>query len=170
VKFRNILIGCGVLLVLCIVVSIGGYIVLAPTLQAAVKTVTDGPYQIAKRPLPSAEDKDTLLPATVGNFKRGDVTAVSTQFAATYTNGSETVVATVAIYGTLTAAQDAVKVTHDSDPSLTTVISGLDPSYTSDSITAGKATKLAYSRGKYFFYFNSPSADSLDKFMQAFPF
>ena len=167
---RNILIGCGVLLLLCVVV--GGIAAVATGVLGAklVSAVVAGPYEIGKRPLPADANQDTLLPATVGTFTRGTVTAAGNAFNATYTSGTDTVTATALSMDSAANAQAAITAAAAADTSLTFKFTGVDPSYASDSATQGQATKLFYSRDKYEFSLIGSSAAALDSFMPKFPY
>ena len=168
---RNVTIGCSVLLLLCLVVS-GIVTVAGNALRGRFyNAIIAGPYEIGNRPLPADANQDTLLPATVGTFTRGTVTAAGNGFNATYTSGSDTVTATALSMDSATAAEAAVAAIAKADPSLTLKVTGLDPGYyASDNSTQGQATKLFYSRGKYEFDFASSSAAAFDSFMTKFPY
>ena len=168
-KARNIFIGCGVVLLLCIVVGVVATVLGG---KALVGAVTDGPYTIAKRPMPADSTQDTLLPAKVGAYTRSAVTAAGPAFTATYTNGSDVITAVATAYDSASTAQAAVAAAKTGDTSLTFNLSGsgIDPSYATDSLTQGSATKIFYSRGLYGFAFVGTSATAYDAFMSKFPY
>ena len=170
-KARNIVIGCGIALLLCVVVSGIAFAVVGRGVVSVVNSLTTGPYEISKRPMPADANQDTLLPKTVGAYTRGDVTAAGPAFTTTYTNGTNTVSASAIAFDTATNAESAITAAATADTTLTFKLTGgLDPSYATDSITQGQATKLYYSRGKYEFNFIGSSASALDGFMTKFPF
>ncbi len=165
-KLRNVLIGCGIVLV---VLCIGGGAVLYFGGKAAVNLVTEGPYSIGKRPLPTGQDASTILPQTVGAFKRdGDVA----QGAATYSDGTSTVAVAMTVAGSAADAQAAVAsagaATTSENSTNRILITGIDPSYYK--VTVGGASQMTYSRGAYLFNVTTTSEAALDKFMGAFPY
>ena len=165
----GIMIGCGASLVMCLLVG-GIGVVLAG--KSVVGIVTDGPYTIAKRPLPADSTQDTLLPAKVGAYSRGEVTTTGSVFTTVYTNGSNTVTAVAKAFDSVSTAQSNVTAAKTDDNSLTShlVGSSFDPSYATDNLTKGCATKIFYSRGQYEFAFVGSSASAYDAFMSKFPF
>jgi hypothetical protein len=169
-KAKNIFIGCGIALLLCIVVSGVAFVVLGNAAVKVVNSVVAGPYEIGKRPLPADATQDTLLPATVGAYTRGTVTAAGPAFSAVYTNGTNTVTAVATAYDSANTAEAAVTAAATADSSLTFKVTGLDPSYATDNASQGSATKIFYSRGVYGFTFVGSSASSLDGFMTKFPY
>ena len=170
-KARNIFIGCGIALLLCVVVGGIAFAVLGNAAGKLITSVTNGPYEIAKRPMPADGNQDTLLPKTVGAYTRGDVTAAGPAFTTTYTNGTNTVSASAIAFDTAANAESTITAAATADTTLTFKLTGgLDPSYATDSLTQGQATKLYYSRGKYEFNFIGSSASALDGFMTKFPF
>ena len=163
---RSCCLGCGCALLVGILAVTVTVVILGPTLGPVINTVIQGgPYRIAHRPLPSDSQQDTLLPPTVGSFQRGDVTAASNTFTTTYSDGSNAVQAVASAYSSASQAQDAVQTIKSKASGFTFNLTGLDPSYVSDSATQGQATWLAYSRGQYFFAFTGSSPSALDVFM-----
>ena len=165
-KARNIFIGCGVLLLLCIVVGGIGFFTLG---KSVINTLTNGPYEIGKRAMPADANQDTLLPQAVGGFTRGDVTTAANGFTATYTSGSDTVKASAGGFESVAAAQANIPTSKTGDGSWTISLSVGDPSFAMDG-TQGTATKIIYSRGKYLFFFTASSASALEGFMTKFPY
>ncbi len=108
-RTRNILIGCGVLLILCIAASGIGFVLIGPSIGKVVNTVTQGPYQIGARPLPADGNQDTLLPPSVGEFQRGDVQTANNTFTTTYTSGSTTINASAEAFDNMTTAHAAIQ-------------------------------------------------------------
>jgi len=171
-KARNIFIGCGIVLLLCIVVSGIALVIGGNAVAKVVGSVVAGPYEIGKRPVPADANQDTLLPKTVGAYTRGEVTTAGPAFSTTYTNGSNTVTISAIAFDTAANAQAAIAAAKAADTTLTFNLtgSGLDPSYATDSITQGQATKIFYSRGQYEFNIVGSSANAFDGFMTKFPF
>ena len=166
---RSCCMGCGCTVLIGIVVVVVAYVIVGPTLVTVINTLAQGgPYQIAHRPLPANSQQDTLLPATVGSFTRGDVSANGNTFTTTYSDGSNTIHAIAAADGSASAAQSAVQTDKDTATGSTLNVVGFDPSYVSDSAIQGQATWIAYSRGQYFFAFTGNSASALDSFMTKF--
>ena len=169
-KARNIFIGCGVVLLACIVISGIGFLVIGNGVAKVVSSVVAGPYEIGKRPLPTDGSQDTLLPATIGAYTRGTVTAAGAAFSAPYTNGTNTVTAVVTSFDTASNAEAAITAIASADASLSFKFTGTDPSYATDNASQGSATKIYYSRGQYEFNFIGSSASAFDAFMTKFPY
>ena len=170
----GILIGCGISVLLCLVVGgITAFVVgnsAVKVFGTAASALTNGPYGISQRRLPSEPAASSLLPETVGDFTRGDITTNDNTFQAVYTSPSGTIKATAVVFDSLTLAQNAVRAAHTADPSLDVQITGTDPSYVTNSILPDQATKIFYSRGKYEFGFIGSSASVFNSFITQFPF
>ena len=170
----GILIGCGIALLVCLVVGGAAVFIVgngvAKFAGTAVSSLTNGPFEIGKRPIPSEPAAELLLPATVGDFSRGEVTTNGTKFSTTYTNGSDTITAIANTFNSITAAQQAVKAAGTADSSLIIKMTGLEPSYVTNNLSPDQATKIFYNRGKFEFGFASTSASAYNAFMAKFPF
>jgi hypothetical protein len=133
------------------------------------------PYAIDVRRQPRGTFLDSLLPRSVGPFRRApfaprtpipDNEALKIDYGA----GADTISLTFRIPGNPDDAQEGVKRAREDakdrkiDVKRAEYVSRQDPSYF-------RAERLmAWSRGGYFFGVDAPSRDALDRFMLAFPY
>lgn len=180
-KTRTIVIGCAVVLLL---VCLGGAAVVllgGGALAGVVNSIAEGPYQVGKRPTPSSADIETLLPAKVGGFTRGDVNKVQDgEVNTVYTSGSTTINITAEVYTSAgSAAGRVAQIKEDVDPSTpvagksnkssTSCIAICETSYVKVVTQDGKA-RLVYNKGKYVFDVTTGTEGDMDSFMKDFPF
>jgi hypothetical protein len=170
-KMRNILLGC---LVVLVILCLGGGAFFYFSGKALVGALTDGPYTVAKRPMPTAggDEVDALLPPKVGNFTRGELTA-DNGASTTYTDGTNTLQVKAGVYPTAAEAQAdmqriGTETENISQGRLAFTGAGFDPSYVQ--ITGGSAPRMAWTRGKYLFDVHGTNQAAIDAFMQAFPY
>jgi hypothetical protein len=133
------------------------------------------PYGIDRRPQPRGSLVDSLLPRSVGQFRRapfapGTPVPVNEPLTVSYGAGPDSVVLAFRIPGAPDEAQAAVRRSRDDvmarhgDVRGAVYVERSDPSfYHSDRV-------MAWSRAGYFFDARASSAAALDRFMQAFPF
>jgi hypothetical protein len=137
------------------------------------------PYGIDRRPPPSGEDAEALLPAQVGGFMRGPVQGDiknDDEVYTTYTSGEQEIFLTVSISDDVRGAQEGVKTAkevleHDKGSAFEQPLMSLatEPSYFK--VSEGDIVFMAWQRGRYFFSADSQgSGEALDRFMQAFPY
>lgn len=173
---RNLLIGCGVLVVMCCVCTVGGIVATGGAiLNLGVNLFTEiveGPYQIANRPLPAGPTDAELLPVVVGPFERGQAVPSADGWRVTYSGSGFTVTVRAMQYATTNEAQNAVRAvatqTENAGYSERSSMTGFDPS--SVRVVGGAEARMAYSRGPYFFDVQTSSEAALDLFMEAFPY
>lgn len=156
-KRRNIILGCVILLV---VVCIGA----AAFIFLGARALTQPPYPIASRPLPTGTDVTALFPAKVGDFTRSD----ASQDGADYNAGSAQISVSVSVKNSPAEAQSFVKAASQTTSGSTSYFVGSDPSFLRE-VSGGNA-RFLYTRGAYLFDVQSSSSDALDKFMNSFPY
>lgn len=133
------------------------------------------PYGIDRRPQPRGTVLDTLLPSTVGPFRRAafaphTAVPVTEELLVRYGAGTDTVALSFRIPGRPEDAQAAVRAGRDRakvrkvDMVRADYVASGDPSYfQSERI-------MAWSRGGYYFFADAPTPGALDRFMRAFPY
>ena len=137
------------------------------------------PYGIDRRPPPSGEDAEALLPAQVGGFMRGPVEGDiknDDEVYATYTSGEQEIFLTVSISDDVRGAQEGVKTAkevleHDKGSVFEQPLMSLatEPSYFK--VSEGDIVFMAWQHGRYFFSVDSQgSGEALDRFMRVFPY
>ena len=170
-KTRMRIIGCLVALLLggVAVAALGVWALGPDKVWQIIRTVAEEPYQISKRPMPANGDQDTLLPVTVGVFKRGDVTQSGNFFVTVYNDGTNTIEAQATVYKDVAQAQAFISDLREYDTRLIVSSTRSDPSYVADG-RQDQATTLVYSRGPYVFFFKAQSSGPLALFMDKFPF
>jgi hypothetical protein len=133
------------------------------------------PWNIDTKPMPKGADLEILLPRTVGDFTRdalpnGAVLKSDEDLVIVYRSGRESVDVGLSRADTVADVREAFNVTRDearrSGADLKRERRSLDadPRY----FTVGDFA--AWSRDRYFFFVKARSADTLDRFMRAFPF
>lgn len=133
------------------------------------------PFGIDNRPQPSGTNLESLIPKTVGTFKREDLPSDAKprsdeDLNVEYKSGKDTIFFGFSIPDAEKDAYEAVKVTRqeaiESRISLKgeQYIIGKNPSYFKI------ADFMSWTRGRYFFYAKASSPQALEKFMKAFPF
>ena len=137
------------------------------------------PYEIDKRPLPTKNDADSLLPLQVSTFKRveleGDITE-DDEIYGTYQSGELEVFLTAGVTDKAGDAQEGVRtakeVLNESTPEpfkSTTESLKTDPAFFK--VTEGDTASMAWSHGKYYFSVDSRDGTSaLEQFIKAFPY
>lgn len=139
---------------------------------AQKKTV---PFGIDQRPQPTGADLNVLLPKKVGTFTREDLPVGAKprsdeDLNVEYTSGNDRISFGFSIPETEKDAFEAIKVTRqeaiDSRLSLKgeQYQIGKNPSY------FRIADFMSWTRGRYFFYAKASNPETLEKFMQSFPF
>jgi hypothetical protein len=169
-KTRNIVIGC---VVLIIVACIGSAVLAAfagGALGSLFTQAVDGPFKIARRPMPSGTVVDNLLPVSVGPFTRAKIEPDPSGGAtATYQDGRSVVVVLMTPYASVDDARQAVaqvrKETETSGGTRSYAV-GMEPSY---AYVPGLG-RMAWSRGGYFFDARASNQSDLDRFMEKFPY
>jgi hypothetical protein len=133
---------------------------------------------VDKRPMPTGEDLDVLLPAQVGSFVRRlnrvpkDIR--SNPIYADYRHGSSGVFVELGICGTPNGAQQAIRTakaeTDAEFPDIPQVgVLGTDPSCLRTANRLGAF--FAWTRGSYYFSAHAKGGEAdLDAFMAAFPY
>jgi hypothetical protein len=156
-KRRNIIIGCvALLVVICVGVAAFAYF--------GTRALTQSPYPIASRPMPTGTDIATLLPAKVGDFIRSDVS----DGGADYSDRQSQISITVSIKNSPAEAQASVKAAASTAYGSTGSLLGVDPSFLRQ-VSGGNA-RFLYTRGAYLFDVQTTSSEALDKFMNAFAY
>ena len=133
------------------------------------------PFSIDKRPQPTGSDLETLIPPTVGTFKRDTIAGNTNPFSGEdinveYRSGADTIFFGFSIAETENDAYEAIKVTRkeaiDSKISIKgeQYMIGKNPSYFKIS------GFMSWTRGKYFFYAKANNWQALENFMKAFPY
>jgi hypothetical protein len=152
-------------------------LVLAPPTTGAQrgKQTRTTPFGIDKRPMPSGTDLNTLVPVTVGAFRRdslppGAKPPSDEDLNVTYKSGADSVFFGFSIPEAVADAHEAIKVTREEAIASKVDIKGeqyavgTDPSY----FRAGSF--MSWSRGRYFFYAKASSPAALESFLRAFPY
>jgi hypothetical protein len=133
------------------------------------------PFAVNERPMPSGISLETLVPSTVGTFKRealpeGAKPPTDEDLNVTYSSGANSIFFGFSIPERAADAQEAVKVTRDE--AIASKISlknqqywvGSDPSF------FRIEAFMSWSRGNYFFYAKANSTGALESFMRDFPY
>lgn len=150
-----------------------------PASAIADEPAAPAPYGIDSRPAPGNDATATLLPETVGDFKRGsekEITKKGSELQTEYVSGSDKIFVTAASFPDLYEAQDEVESMRD------VVLAGRrgrikvplqrmreDPSFFR--VAEEGVAYMAWSRGHYVFTAHAGASEELlDRFMKAFPF
>jgi hypothetical protein len=169
-KTRNLLIGCAVILVAGCIASVVLAAVMGGILGAIFSPVTESPFRIGQRPLPSGNVVDVLLPLQVGPFTRISITQEPSGGAtARYQDGRSLVVVTMMLYNSIDGARQAVaqvRAETESSNSARSYAVGKEPSY---AYVPGLG-RMAWSRREYFYDVHAADQRDLERFMEKFPY
>lgn len=152
--------------------------------RVQIEMPVDAPWGVDKKPMPTGEDLDELLPACVGDFRRGEVRAGEDIYGdpiyAEYTDGRNKVNMELGVCRSPEDAQQGVRtaIAESADVCVATeaVSVGTDPSFHKGVFDnprmgdMGKGVGIAWSRGRYYFSAGARARDVLDTFMKAFPY
>jgi hypothetical protein len=153
----------------------GSLVLMLSAAHAADKAAKDVPFGIDRRPMPKGEDLNTLLPLTVGMFKREplppNTKAKSDEdLNVTYRAGADTIDVGFSIPETPEDAHEGIKVTRDEAIASKVPLKGSKFSAGSEPSFFYAADFISWSRGRYFFYAKANSPAALTRFMEAFPY
>jgi hypothetical protein len=136
------------------------------------------PYGVDKRPMPTGEDLDVLLPTQVGSFVRVSIEEPkdirTNSIYADYRHGSSGVFVELGICGEPSGAQRAIRTAKaETDAELPDVLQqcvfDADPSYLR--VIPKRGAFFAWTRGGYYFSANTKNGEAvLDAFMAVFPY
>jgi hypothetical protein len=136
------------------------------------------PYGVDKRPMPTGEDLDVLLPAQVGSFVRESIREPrdirTNSIYADYRHGSSGVFVELGICGTPSGSQRAITTAkRETDAEFPDIpqqgVLGADTSYLRTVNRLGAF--FAWTRGGYYFSAHAKGGETdLDVFMKAFPY
>jgi hypothetical protein len=148
---------------------------LATAEAAAPKAVNDAPFGLQRRPMPTGEDLNTLLPLSVGGFKReplpaGTKAKSDEDLNVTYRSGSDFVEVGFSIPETVEDAHEAIKVTREEAVASKVPLKGSKFSVGTEPSFFHAADFISWSRGRYFYYAKASSPAVLARFMTAFPY
>ena len=127
------------------------------------------PYGIDKRPMPTGDDLETLLPRQVGQFGRGEIPRRDSEVNVTYRAGESEISVEFGISDSADAAQEGLTIVKGNTTGLDIAIQawsiGTEPSF----LKAGHVL-MVWTRGGYYFSAHAESEADLDAFMEAFPY
>lgn len=130
------------------------------------------PYEVAGRPLPTAQQPGELLPPTLGNWQRRTLNGRIDNFSATYTNGDNTISLRGSQSVSLVAAVYSVRqVAQTNGPAnlAERILDGdLNHSYYLTATASG--VRFAWSHDRWFFDIKATSREALDDFMKIFKY
>jgi hypothetical protein len=130
-----------------------------------------GPYNVATRPLPSAEKPETLLPDQLGAFKRTSLRGSLSDFSVVYGRGKDQITITGSQAVSVRAAQASLsQIARSSGAANTSQLTDSDPSYYLQVRDNGGSTRYAWSHDRWFFDIQASSKAALDDFMQVFKY
>lgn len=151
----------------------------AGRLRVQIENQDDAPWGIDKRPMPTGEDPNEILPAFVRDFQRGEIRAGENIYVE-YTDGKHVINMELGICRTEEDAQQGVHtyIAESADVCVAAeaVSVGTDPSFHKGEFdnprmgARGKGVGIAWSRGRYYFSAGARTGDILDTFMTAFPY
>jgi hypothetical protein len=138
-------------------------------------TQKNPPFALDRRPQPTGDNLDELLPVKIGEFEREEFSKAITlpdgeDIQVLYQAGEESVYVGFCLTRSEKDAREAVKVTRREalnekiKPEIEYYAAGSDPSYFKTK------TFMSWSRGKYFFYVVAATPERLEEFMKAFPY
>lgn len=138
------------------------------------------PYHVDRRPLPTSDDPEVLLPRQVGPYERRELRVppnLGDPIYAKYYRGTAMVFVELGICGNADVAQRGVvtarrETMHDGDHMVLQAWSnGTDPSYLKVKDSRAGGAFVAWARGGYYFSAHAKGGQSdLDAFMEAFPY
>lgn len=136
------------------------------------------PYGVDKRPMPTGEDLDVLLPAQVGSFVRESITEPKNihrdPIYAEYRSNGAKVFVELGVCDTASGSQRAITTAKaETDAEFPNIpyqsLLGAEPSYLRTVNKLGAF--FAWTRGGYYFSAHAKKGEAvLDAFMQAFPY
>ena len=142
----------------------------------------EAPYGVDRKPMPSGEDLELLLPPRVGSFQRGEIRVHNNDIHtgpiyAEYTDGAVEIWMELGICGTPANAQQAIETVKAEAADVTTAVDaisvGTEPSFlkirTNNPRLDGKGVSVSWTRGEYFFTAGTREDEILEKFMRMFP-
>ena len=143
--------------------------------HAAGKAAKDVPFGLDRRPMPKGDDLNTLLPLTVGTFKREPLppntkARSDEDLNVSYRAGADAIDVGFSIPETLEDAHEAIKVTRDEAVASKVPLKGSKFSVGTEPSFFYAADFISWSRGRYFYYAKANSSAALTRFMEAFPF
>ncbi len=141
-------------------------------LEAGAQVV---PYGIDRRPQPRGTILDTLLPQSVGNFRRASFAPrtpvpVTETLLVKYGAGSDSVSIAFRVPGRPEDAQAGVRKRRDDARDRKLDLKGADYVANQDPSYFRADRVMAWSRGGYFFSADGSNPNALDRFMRAFPY
>lgn len=160
----------GILVLIVMVVFVIVIIAAASSTSTSRVATTNGPYNIAARPLPSVPNAATLLPKQLDKFQRGSLTGTLDNFKATYKNGDYQIdiSGTQAISVVLAQSYVDSALRKDGAAAIIQRQQNSDPSYY---LTTGSgAIRLVWSHYRWFFDVKANSQAALDEFMKVFKY
>jgi hypothetical protein len=160
-------------IIVVVVVMIGFAILLMISVTSSNSNAVrreNGPYGVALRPIPEANQAVQVLPETLGDFKRDKLNGTIKEFKTVYRKGEHTIEITGEQMVNLRAAQASVSDLANSVGAGNTPYRQLnaDPSYV---LTAGNgAIRYVWSHNRWFFDIKASSQAALDDFMKVFKY
>jgi hypothetical protein len=159
--------------IVVVVVMIGLGVLIAISLASSSNNAVsreNGPYNVSLRPIPQVTQAKDVLPESIGEFKRDNLTGTIKQFKATYKKGDQAIEIEGAQLINFRAAQANVTDVANTVGSGNTPYRKLnaDPSYL---LTVGTgAIRYAWSHERWFFDIKANSQTALDEFMKVFKY
>jgi len=130
-----------------------------------------GPYSVANRLIPTANQFDQLLPDKIGAFKRTAISGSLPDFRATYTRNTDKITIAGSQAVSLSAAQAGVAQVARAEGGVSTANQQLnkDPSYYLNNANKN-AVRFVWSHDRWHFDVVASSQQALDDFMKDFKY
>jgi hypothetical protein len=145
-------------------------VIISATSSTNKLSATNGPYNVAVRPIPNVSNTTALLPKQLDKFQRGALTGTIDNFKATYKNGDYQIDISGSQAISVILAQSYVNSALQKDGAAAMVQrqQNSDPSYY---LTTGTgAVHFVWSHYRWFFDVKANSQAALDEFMKVFKY
>lgn len=132
------------------------------------------PYGIDRRPQPRGTILDSLLPQTIGSFRRAAFVRtpvpVNEMLMVRYGSGTDSVAVGFRVPGRPEDARAGVRQSRDEARNRKADLKSAEYAVKEDPSYFHTDRLMAWSRGGYFFSAAASSVEALDRFMRAFPY